>query len=314
MKTVTERFLAYVGYETTSCEANQCCPSTPNQRALAPGTGGGDAGAGPGRTRGRTSTGYCAPARIPGKGDPAAPAVGLIAHMDTSDAVPGGPDACPRGAELGGRRDHCWNAAWNDRRPRPPMPAHLGQELLVTDGAERAGRGRQGGRGGDHDRWRATSVAIPMCRTARSASAFTPGRGDRAGARICSTWRASARTSPTPWTAARWASIEYENFNAACGTGDGARLEHPSRARREEPNEQRRAHRPWSSTACCPPAETPAHTEGYEGFYHLCEMQGDEELDARLQLYYARPRRGQAGGSRRRRMRRHRRLPEPEVR
>ena len=25
-----------------------------------------------------------------------------------------------------------------------------------------------------------------------------------------------------------------------------------------------------------PPAETPAHTEGYEGFYHLCEMSGDE--------------------------------------
>ena len=35
MKTVTERFLAYVGYETTSCEANECCPSTPNQMALA---------------------------------------------------------------------------------------------------------------------------------------------------------------------------------------------------------------------------------------------------------------------------------------
>ena len=26
-----------------------------------------------------------------------------------------------------------------------------------------------------------------------------------------------------------------------------------------------------------PPAETPAHTEGREGFYHLTEMRGDEE-------------------------------------
>ena len=26
-----------------------------------------------------------------------------------------------------------------------------------------------------------------------------------------------------------------------------------------------------------PPAEIPAHTEGYEGFYHLMHMQGDEE-------------------------------------
>ena len=28
--------------------------------------------------------------------------------------------------------------------------------------------------------------------------------------------------------------------------------------------------------AMVPPAESPAHTEGYEGFYHLCGMEGDE--------------------------------------
>ena len=32
-----------------------------------------------------------------------------------------------------------------------------------------------------------------------------------------------------------------------------------------------------------PPAQTPAHTEGYEGFYHVCAMEGDESL-ARVQL------------------------------
>ena len=31
----------------------------------------------------------------------------------------------------------------------------------------------------------------------------------------------------------------------------------------------------WNSLL--PPAEIPAHTEGYEGFYHLCQMSGDEE-------------------------------------
>lgn len=34
--------------------------------------------------------------------------------------------------------------------------------------------------------------------------------------------------------------------------------------------------------AMVPPAESPAHTEGYEGFYHLCSMTGDES-QARLQ-------------------------------
>ena len=32
----------------------------------------------------------------------------------------------------------------------------------------------------------------------------------------------------------------------------------------------------WNSML--PPAETPAHTCGYEGFYHLMHMEGDEEL------------------------------------
>ena len=34
--------------------------------------------------------------------------------------------------------------------------------------------------------------------------------------------------------------------------------------------------------AMVPPAEAPAHTEGYEGFYHLCAMTGDESR-ARLE-------------------------------
>ena len=34
MSSVKERFLRYVQVETTSCEANECCPSTPGQRVL----------------------------------------------------------------------------------------------------------------------------------------------------------------------------------------------------------------------------------------------------------------------------------------
>ena len=32
--TVLERFLRYVKVETTSCEENECCPSTPGQKIL----------------------------------------------------------------------------------------------------------------------------------------------------------------------------------------------------------------------------------------------------------------------------------------
>ena len=34
MNSVRERFLRYVQVETTSCEANECCPSTPGQKTL----------------------------------------------------------------------------------------------------------------------------------------------------------------------------------------------------------------------------------------------------------------------------------------
>ena len=34
MSSVRERFLRYIQVETTSCEANECCPSTPGQKVL----------------------------------------------------------------------------------------------------------------------------------------------------------------------------------------------------------------------------------------------------------------------------------------
>lgn len=35
MMTVAQRFLKYTGFETTSCEMSESCPSTPGQMELA---------------------------------------------------------------------------------------------------------------------------------------------------------------------------------------------------------------------------------------------------------------------------------------
>ena len=88
--TVLERFLRYVKTETTSCEDNECCPSTPGQKVL------GALLAAELREMGITDAemdvdGYVY-ASIPAKGKTAKPAIGLIAHMDTSDAVKGPTD------------------------------------------------------------------------------------------------------------------------------------------------------------------------------------------------------------------------------
>lgn len=75
--------------------------------------------------------------------------------------------------------------------------------------------------------------------------------------------------------------LEYENFNAA-----GARVVvhgvniHPGSAKNKMRNALLIGH---EFVSLLPPAETPAHTEGYEGFYHLSHMAGDE---TRTELSY----------------------------
>ena len=86
--TATERFLKYILIDTTSDEASESCPSSPNQLVLGKqlveemlAMGVADARI--------DADGYVygsIPANCEGM-----PAIGLIAHMDTSDAVPGGP-------------------------------------------------------------------------------------------------------------------------------------------------------------------------------------------------------------------------------
>lgn len=75
--------------------------------------------------------------------------------------------------------------------------------------------------------------------------------------------------------------IEYENFNAAAAelTVRGLNI-HPGEAKNKMKNAVLMANQFLS---LLPPAQTPAHTEGYEGFYHVCAMEGNESL-ARVQL------------------------------
>jgi tripeptide aminopeptidase len=75
--------------------------------------------------------------------------------------------------------------------------------------------------------------------------------------------------------------IEYENFNAASAEIEvfGINI-HPGSAKNKMKNASLLA---AEFITRLPAAETPAHTEGYEGFYHLCGMSGDE---SRAKLHY----------------------------
>ena len=69
--------------------------------------------------------------------------------------------------------------------------------------------------------------------------------------------------------------LEYENFNAASGrvTLNGVSI-HPGSAKGKMKNACLMA---MEFNALLPAEEIPARTEGYEGFFHLCDMKGQVE-------------------------------------
>lgn len=196
--TVTERLLHYVSFDTQSDESSETCPSTAKQKLL------GEALVEEMRALGIADARIDADGYVYGSvpGTPGAPAIGLIAHMDTSPDC-SGRDIKPRIVEYTGG-----DIALNDTTALSPedfliLSRSIGKHLIVTDGTTLLGADDKAGiaeiltaveellaEGGAH-----ASCASASRRTRRSAAA-----------RTASIWRISARTTPTPSTAARSAS------------------------------------------------------------------------------------------------------------
>ena len=268
MSSVKERFLRYVRVETTSCEANDCCPSTPGQRTLAEmlaremkEMGIADARA--------DAHGYVY-GTIPAKGAEGAPAIGLIAHMDTSDAVPGAvkPQVIPcydggvirlaNGVEISGFDF---------------LPSLKGQELIVTSGDSVLGADDKAG----------VAEIMTLCERllapdapdhGKICVAFTPDEEIGRGADLFDVEGFGADFGYTVDGGAL-GELEYECFNAAsCVVRVKGVSIHPGSAKNQMINASLVA---MEFAAMLPPWERPEHTEGYEGFYHLTEMSGNEE-------------------------------------
>ena len=268
MSSVKERFLRYIQVETTSDEESASCPSTPGQLVLA-----GmlaqelkEMGVADARTDG---SGYVY-GSIPAKGAGEMPAIGLIAHMDTSDAVKGptrpriipdydgGPVVLESGTVIDGFDF---------------LPALKGQELIVTSGDSVLGADDKAG------------VAEIMAVCERMLSPDAPDHG-----RICVAFTPDeeigrgADRFDVPGFGADFAytvdggalgELEYECFNAASArvTVRGVSI-HPGSAKNQMKNAALIA---MEFAAQLPAWERPEHTEGYEGFYHLTAMSGNEE-------------------------------------
>ena len=265
--TVKDRFLRYIQVETTSVESCETCPSSPNQWTLArmlvdemKALGIADA---------RVDEHCYVYGTIPAKGDHPA-RVGLIAHMDTSDGVLG--PTHPQVIEnYDGQPITLKNGVVIDGFDF--LPSLKGQDVIVTGGDSVLGADDKAG------------VAEIMTLAARLMApdapehctvciGFTPDEEIGCGADLFDIPGFGAEYAYTVDGGAL-GELEYENFNgAACRvTVHGVNI-HPGSAKNQMKNASLIAME-WNSLL--PAWETPAHTEGYEGFYHLMHMEGDEE-------------------------------------
>ena len=266
---VIERFLRYVTFDTTSDELSETCPSSPNQKLL------GAALVEEMKAMGIADAfmdehGYVY-GTVPGT--PGKPVVGLIAHMDTSSGASGA-NIKARSVLYEGS-DICLNeekGIWLRSSDYPSLKNHVGKHLIVTDGTTLLGADDKAGIA----EILACAEQLLHCDEPHATLriGFTPdeeiGRGaDKFNVELFGAdYAYTADGGPV-------GEIEYENFNAA-----GARVTfagrsiHPGSAKDKMINAQLLA---MEFNAMLPVHQRPESTEGYEGFFHLTDMEGEVE-------------------------------------
>ena len=269
MKTVTQRFLRYVSFDTQSDEFSPTCPSTDKQRLLGAALVEEMLEMGIADAR-MDENGYVY-GTVPG--DPRLPAIGLIAHMDTSPDASGA-DIRAKIVEYSGG-DVCLNeekGIFLREADYPSLRNHHGKHLIVTDGTTLLGADDKAGIA-------EILTAAEFLMTARMSHAtlkigFTPdeeiGRGadkfDVKGFGADYAYTADGGTL---------GEIEYENFNAAGAVVNFRGLNiHPGSAKGKMVNSQLIA---MEFQSLLPVHQRPESTEGYEGFIHLTDMMGEVE-------------------------------------
>ena len=268
MASVTERFLKYVSYETTSDEFSDTCPSTEGQKVLGAALVEEMLALGIADAR-MDEHGYVY-GTVPG--DPSLPVIGLIAHMDTAPDA-SGKDVKARIVEYKGG-DVCLNTEkdiWLREENYQSLKNHAGKRLIVTDGTTLLGADNKAGVA---EIMTAAEKLMKVKKHATLKIGFTPDEEIGRGADLFDISGFDAEYAYTV-DGGPIGEIEYENFNAAGAkvTVRGLSI-HPGGAKDKMVNSQLVA---MEYNALLPAQQRPEHTEGYEGFIHLTDMQGQVE-------------------------------------
>ena len=269
---VIDRFLKYVSFDTQSDENSTTVPSTAKQKVLGEylvaeltEIGLADAMI--------DENGYVYAFLPASEGCEKAPTLGLIAHMDTSPDVSGA-NVKPQIVKYEGGDVPLGHGETVRADAFPFLTKYVGQELIVTDGSTLLGADDKAGIAEIVSAC-AYLAEHPEVKHGRIAVGFTPDEEIGCGADHFDLARFNADFAYTV-DGGELGEIEYENFNAASAkvTVQGVNI-HPGSAKNRMKNAVLMAQ---ELLTMLPPAETPAHTEGYEGFYHVHDFVGNESL------------------------------------
>lgn len=273
MSSVIDKFLRYISYDTESMDDAAQLPSTEKQFVLANVLA--EELKALGASEVAVSSQCYVTAVIPSNTEKSVPALGLVAHMDTSPAFSG----CGVKPQIVKNYDGgviCLNSELGlvlDPAEFPELTDYIGKDLITTDGTTLLGADDKAGVA---EIMAAAEYFLthPEVKHGKICIGFTPdeevGRGTDGfdvagfGADVAYTVDGGAL-----------GELEYENFNAA-----GAKVSihgksiHPGSSKGTMKNAILIG---MEFQSMLPVFENPMYTEGYEGFYHLNGIQGDVE-------------------------------------
>ena len=274
-KEIVERFLKYVSFDTQSSEeAEGRCPSTEKQLRLAEYLVEELKEIGMQEVE-MDAHGYVFATLPASEGMEEVPVVGFIAHMDTSPDCSGA-DVRPRIIENYDGTDIVLDEAEGivTRVSQfPELLEHKGEGLIVTDGHTLLGADDKAGIAEIMSAM-AYLLAHPEVKHGKVRVCFNPDEEIGCGAHLFDVEKFGCQWAYT-MDGSEVGELEYENFNAASAkiVVNGVSV-HPGYAKDKMVNAALLA---TEFAQQMPENEVPERTTGYEGFFHLYQMQGGVE-------------------------------------
>ena len=269
---VVQRFLKYVTFDTTANPNNSNCPSSEGQKVFAnylveelKSLGLEDA---------HVDENSYVMATLRGNTE-GVETIGFISHLDTAPDVTG-KNVKPKIIKNYDGKDIVLNEELNiitSSNDYPDLKKFIGEDLIVTDGTTLLGADDKAG---ISEIVTAIEYLVnnPEIKHGDIKIGFTPDEEIGRGADLFNVEKFGAKYAYTI-DGGIMGELQYENFNAAGATITiQGRNVHPGAAKNKMINA---LHIAAEISQMFPQSERPETTEGYEGFYHLNDINGNVE-------------------------------------